>query len=129
LSHEQRTDLTIAGIHHVQITCPTGEEETARHFYCDVLGFTELRKPTSFDGRGGLWLAVGGLQLHIGTEDGVDRRASKAHVAYAVTGLPAWRERLAAQGIETVEGVPIPGYRRCEFRDPFGNRVEFIEAE
>jgi hypothetical protein len=22
--------------------------------------------------------------------------------------------------------VPIPGYDRFEFRDPFGNRVEFI---
>jgi hypothetical protein len=24
--------------------------------------------------------------------------------------------------------VPIPGYERFEFRDPFGNRVEFIQA-
>jgi hypothetical protein len=32
---------------------------------------------------------------------------------------------LAALGIEATEGVPIPGYDRFEFRDPFGNRVEF----
>jgi hypothetical protein len=43
--------------------------------------------------------------------------------------LAAWRERLAALGIETVEGVQIPGYRRCELRDPCGNRIELIEAE
>ena len=30
-------------------------------------------------------------------------------------------------GIEVVEGIPIPGYDRFEFRDPFGNRVEFME--
>jgi ADP-ribose pyrophosphatase YjhB (NUDIX family) len=60
-------------------------------------------------------------------EDGVDRRASKAHVAYEVDGLGAWRAKLAAAGTEILEGEPIPGWNRFEFRDPFGNRVEFLE--
>jgi catechol 2,3-dioxygenase-like lactoylglutathione lyase family enzyme len=119
----------ITGMRHVQITWPRGQEEVARRFYCDGLGLVEVAKPASLAGRGGLWLAVGDLQLHIGTEEGVDRHATKAHVAYSVTDLPAWRRRLAALGIETSAGMPIPGYRRCEFRDPCGNRVEFIEPE
>jgi hypothetical protein len=49
-------------------------------------------------------------------------------VAYAVRDLTAWRERLAAAGVQLLDGVPIPGYDRVEFRDPFGNRVELIEA-
>jgi hypothetical protein len=49
-------------------------------------------------------------------------------VAYAVTDLAGWRARLAAAGIAILEGIPIPGYARFEFRDPFGNRVELIEA-
>jgi catechol 2,3-dioxygenase-like lactoylglutathione lyase family enzyme len=117
----------IAGIHHVQITVPRGAEPAARKFYCELLGLTEIGKPDSLAGRGGLWLQVGDRQVHIGVEDGVDRPATKAHVAYAVADLRGWRARLEAAGIEILDGVPIPGCERFEFRDPFGNRVEFIE--
>ena len=107
---------------------PAGPGGNRPAVYCGVLGLIELPKPDSLVGRGGIWLSLGDRQLHIGTEEGFDRRATKAHVAYAVVDLPGWRERLAAAGIEAIEGVPIPGHRRFEFRDPFGNRVEFIEA-
>ncbi len=56
------------------------------------------------------------------------RTATKAHLAYAVTDLAWWRERLAREGVQALDAVPIPGYDRFEFRDPFGNRGEFIEA-
>jgi catechol 2,3-dioxygenase-like lactoylglutathione lyase family enzyme len=117
----------IQGIHHVQITIPKGAEDEARHFYCRTLGLPEIDKPASLAGRGGLWLQVGDRQAHIGVEDGVDRLATKAHVAYEVADLAAWRARFAALGIEILEGVPIPGCDRFEFRDPFGNRVEFLQ--
>jgi hypothetical protein len=32
-------------------------------------------------------------------------------------------------GIEVADGVPIPGYQRFEFRDPFGIRVEVLEQQ
>lgn len=118
--------MTIIGLHHVQITIPKGAEEEGRRFYCEVLGLTEVKKPESLGGRGGFWLQVGNRQVHVGTEDGVDRRTTKAHVAYEVTDIEAWKERLQREGIAILEGVPIPGYDRFEFRDPFGNRVEFI---
>jgi catechol 2,3-dioxygenase-like lactoylglutathione lyase family enzyme len=118
----------ITGVDHVQITIPPGTEEEARAFYCRLLGLREIEKPTSLQGHGGLWLQVGGRQVHIGVEEGVNRRATKAHVAYAVSDLERWRAVLSAQGIKILEGVPIPGYERFEFRDPFGNRVEFIQS-
>jgi catechol 2,3-dioxygenase-like lactoylglutathione lyase family enzyme len=118
----------ITAIHHVQLTVPPGKEPDARRFYCEFLGLPEVAKPASLVGRGGLWVQAGDRQVHIGTEDGVNRPATKAHIAYAVDGLEAWRSKLVAAGIEVLEGVPIPGYRRFEFRDPFGNRVEFIES-
>lgn len=118
----------ILGLHHAQITVPTGMEEDARRFYCGVLGLPEVEKPASLAGRGGLWLQVGGQQVHVGTEEGAERAATKAHLAYLVDDLDAWRERLAGEGIEALEGVPIPGYARFEFRDPFGNRVEMIQT-
>ena len=118
----------IIGINHVQITVPANAVAKARAFYCGILGLAEMEKPAALQGRGGFWLQVGGNQVHIGTEDGVQRRATKAHVAYAVTNIPAWRVRLMAAGVEILDGIPIPGYQRLEFRDPFGNRVELIEA-
>ncbi len=119
----------IVGIDHVQITVPRGGEEEARRFYRGILGLAEIAKPPSLADRGGLWLAAGDRQLHIGTEDGVDRRATKAHVAYRVGDLEAWRRRLAEHGVEVLESVPIPGCRRCELRDPFGNRLELLEPD
>src|SRR5438046_2508289 len=117
----------ITHIHHAQITIPCGAEDAAREFYCGVLGLPEVDKPAALSGRGGLWLQVGDAQVHVGTEDDVDRTATKAHVAYEVSDLASWRARLQARGIAILEGIPIPGYDRFEFRDPFGNRVEFIQ--
>ena len=118
----------ITGIDHVQITVPADGVEPARAFYCGLLGLREVEKPESLKARGGFWLQVGDRQVHVGIEEGVDRRATKAHIAYAVVGIDDWRDRLAAAGIDLIEGIPIPGYDRFEFRDPFGNRVEFIQA-
>lgn len=117
----------IRGIHHVQITVPKDAEAEARAFYCGVLCLPEVEKPDSLKGRGGLWIKVGDREVHIGTDDGVDRTASKAHVAYEVTDVQLWRQKLKAAGIEPLESVPIEGFDRFEARDPFGNRIEFIE--
>lgn len=117
----------IVGLHHTQITVPRGAEAQARQFYCGTLGLAELGKPAALQGRGGFWLQVGDCQVHVGTEDGVDHAASQAHVAYQVTDIATWRRRLQQHGITILDGVPIPGYERFEFRDPFGNRIELIQ--
>jgi catechol 2,3-dioxygenase-like lactoylglutathione lyase family enzyme len=123
-------EFRVVGLDHVQIAIPKGQEEEARRFYCDVLGLRELAKPEALRSRGGFWLLAGEWQVHVGVEDGgCDRAATKAHVAYRVVGVDAWRERLRRLGIATIDSVPIPGYRRCELRDPFGNRVELIEVQ
>ena len=121
--------MRIVGLHHAQITIPRGAEEQAREFYCGVLGLTEIEKPASLRARGGFWLQVGDREVHVGTEDGVDRHKTKAHLAYQVTDLASWRKKLAEHGISVLESIPIPGYDRFEFRDPFGNRVEMIERK
>ncbi len=117
----------ILRVHHAQITIPKGAEDAAQKFYCDFLGLKETPKPVSLEGRGGFWLEIGAFQIHVGTEDGFDRTKTKAHVAYEVEDLEVWRARLKASDIEILEGVPIPNYSRFEFRDPFGNRVEFLQ--
>jgi catechol 2,3-dioxygenase-like lactoylglutathione lyase family enzyme len=119
--------LRIDAIHHVQITIPKGQDAAARAFYCDVMGLSEIPKPPALAGRGGFWLAVDDRQLHIGVESGGDRSATKAHVAYQVSDITSWRERLQKAGVTILDSTPIPGFERFEFRDPFGNRVELIQ--
>jgi catechol 2,3-dioxygenase-like lactoylglutathione lyase family enzyme len=119
--------LALERVHHAQITIPTGAENAAREFYCDFLGLKELQKPESLKARGGFWLELGAFQIHVGTEADFDRTKTKAHLAYQVENLSAWREKLGEKGIKILEGIPIPGYDRFEFRDPFGNRVEFLQ--
>jgi len=120
--------MRITCIHHAQITIPEGAEDKAREFYCGVLGLPEVPKPAPLAGRGGFWIAAGDQQVHVGTEADVDRAATKAHLAYEVSDLAEWRQALQQRGIQVLESVPLPGFSRFEFRDPFGNRVEFIEA-
>lgn len=117
----------IIGIHNAQVTIPDGAENVARKFYCELLGLPKVKKPASLEGRGGFWLEVGNWQVHIGAENGVDRFSTKAHIAYLVDNLESRREILQSENFEIIEGIPIPGYKRFEFRDPFGNRVEFLE--
>ena len=119
--------MTIQRLHHAQITIPRDAEVEARRFYCDVLGLVEIPKPDSLLKRGGFWVQLGDQQLHIGIEDGVDRWTSKAHLAYQVEDVEAWRHKLITAGCELLDSIPIEGYDRFESRDPFGNRIEFIQ--
>ncbi|MEP6902059.1 MAG: VOC family protein [Actinomycetota bacterium] len=121
--------LLILRVQHTQITIPKGAEDEAREFYCGVLGLKEIPKPEILQTRGGFWLEVGAFQVHIGTEDNARRAQSNAHVAYEVENLNAWREKLIENNVEILESIPIPFYDRFEFRDPFGNRVEFLERK
>jgi catechol 2,3-dioxygenase-like lactoylglutathione lyase family enzyme len=121
--------LLILRVQHAQITIPNGAEDAARAFYCDILGLKEIPKPEILRPRGGFWLEIGAFQVHIGTEDNSKRADSKAHIAYEVENLEAWRTKLSENNIEILDGLPIPYYERFEFRDPFGNRVEFLERK
>ncbi|HEY2748762.1 MAG TPA: VOC family protein [Polyangia bacterium] len=118
----------IAGIHHAQIMIPPGGEAEARRFYGELLGMTEIEKPEPLRARGGLWMQAGDRQLHIGVETpGVDRQATRAHVAYEVVRLDAIRARLERAGVAILDGEPVADLVRFELRDPFGNRVELLE--
>lgn len=74
-------------LHHAQIPIPTGAEEEARQFYCELLGLPEIDKPETLVGRGGFWVQLGDIEMHIGVENGVDRAATKAHLAYEVSDV------------------------------------------
>lgn len=112
-------------IDHVQLAMPSGEEDTARRFYRDLLGMVEIPKPAELARRGGCWFESGEVQVHLGVENDF-RPAKKAHPGlrcrdYAT--LIAW---LSHGGVEVVEVDDIPGVRRCHIHDPFGNRIELV---
>ena len=75
--------MTILSIDHVQIAMPAGEEEKARAFYVDMLGFTEIPKPPELAKRGGAWFQSQNVQLHLGVEADF-KPARKAHPAFIV---------------------------------------------
>ena len=110
---------------HVQVAIPPSSEPTARRFYGDVLGMTEVAKPAALAGRGGCWFASGSAVLHLGVETPF-RPARKAHPAFVVDDLESVAAHLKAAGCECVRSDDeIPGVRRFHTFDPFGNRLEF----
>jgi catechol 2,3-dioxygenase-like lactoylglutathione lyase family enzyme len=113
-------------LHHVQLAIPPGSEAECRWFYCDVLGWRELTKPAALAARGGLWLAAGEDELHLGVEREF-HPARKAHPAFAVADLDEIAGRLKAAGARVEFDVAIAGVRRFYTHDAVGNRIEFLE--
>jgi len=119
--------MPISSIDHVQIAMPAGQEDQARAFYVDVLGFTEIPKPPELAKRGGAWFQSHGVQLHLGVETDF-KPARKAHPAFIVSDLDSLIARVQAAGYETdTSQPPLEGYKRTHVFDPFGNRIELME--
>ncbi|MEL6309795.1 MAG: VOC family protein [Chloroflexota bacterium] len=119
--------MAIMRLHHANISIPPDSEAEARAFYCGLLGLPEIEKPDALKPNGGFWLRLGNCDVHIGTQADIDRHALKTHLAYEVDDLSAWREKLESAGIPTKDNTPIPDFDRFEIRDPFGNRIEFVQ--
>lgn len=100
----------------------------AREFYCDFLGFKEIEKPADLQKNGGLWLEISNAQIHLSIQDGFDPSKTKSHLAYEVSNLAFLKEALAKRGIQWNDNSPVPGFIRGDIRDPFGNRIEFLQA-
>jgi catechol 2,3-dioxygenase-like lactoylglutathione lyase family enzyme len=113
---------------HVQMAMPSGEEGRARAFYRDLLGMAELPKPMELAKRGGCWFASGNVQLHLGVEADF-RAAKKAHPGLQCVDYDSLLSRLRLANVEVEEVDDIPGVRRCHIYDPFGNRIELIDAK
>jgi len=117
----------ILGIDHIQVAAPEGCEIAARQFYGFVLGLEEIDKPVSLRARGGCWFRCGLQQVHIGVERDF-HPARKAHPAFQVADLEGLRERLRSQHVKITEDDALRGVRRFYADDPWGNRLEFLEA-
>ena len=119
--------IGVTGIDHVQLAMPAGGEDAARAFYTGLLGLPEVPKPANLAARGGCWFENGAVKLHLGVEADF-RPAKKAHPALLVGKLAALAARLEDAGVSVRRDGEIPGVKRCHTDDPFGNRIELIQA-
>jgi catechol 2,3-dioxygenase-like lactoylglutathione lyase family enzyme len=118
--------MKVVGVNHVQVNVTAAELPAAREFYLGFLGMTEIHRPDVFKSDG-FWFHAGDREMHVGVEEGVDKSATRAHVAYEVIGLADWRKKIEAAKLPIKDQPKIPGYERFHFRDPFGNNVELIQ--
>ncbi len=121
------TEPAVIGIDHVQLAIPAGGEDDARSFFVGLLGFHEVPKPPLLAARGGCWFRAGATEVHCGVEEPF-QAARKAHPALRVEGYVALCRRLEAAGLPVTPNDEIPGVARCHTADPFGNRIELIDA-
>ncbi len=120
----------LSGIDHVLISMPRGGEDAARAFYGGVLGLREVPKPPPLDTHGGCWFvssANPSLSIHLGAEEPFTP-ARKAHVALLVPDLDGLRAALLASSAEVRDDDADIGVRRFYAFDPFGNRLELVDA-
>ncbi|NGP46543.1 glyoxalase [Bacillaceae bacterium SIJ1] len=114
------------GFDHVQIAIPEGGEDEAREFYNGVLCLPEISKPAVLAKRGGVWFRVGSQELHLGVQTPFFP-ASKAHPAFLVQSVDRIVHILSYYDVEVLFDAPIPGKKRISTKDPFGNKLEWIE--
>jgi catechol 2,3-dioxygenase-like lactoylglutathione lyase family enzyme len=117
----------IIGLDHVQLAMPAGGEEQAEAFYGGLLGFVRLAKPEPMAQRGGCWFQSGAAAVHLGVEADF-RPARKAHPALLVRDLAALASRLIEAGVEVRPNPDQPAGAGCYVDDPFGNRIELLDA-
>ena len=121
--------MTFTGVHHVNIGCRPKDIPAIEKFYGIVLGLTVGSRP-DFPNQG-LWLYMGDHPLiHVvvrfpddwpGSDE---KRSSWDHVAFDVTGVAEYRQRLETWGEHFDEqNVPGAGFQMF-VRDPVGNKIE-----
>ncbi|MBD3731032.1 MAG: VOC family protein [Sphingomonadales bacterium] len=126
LGGASQTTARIIGIDHVQLAMPHGGEDGARAFYAGALGMAEIRKPGHLAVGGGCWFAGGGVEIHLGVEEGFTP-SRKAHPALLVDDLAGMVTRLEQAGVPFSPGKPLAGCIRGDIADPFGNRIELMQ--
>ncbi len=127
----------LVALDHVQVAMPAGGEDKAEAFYAGVLGLHRHPKPEPMASRGGCWFSTapldsppdrpGAVVIHLGVDPDF-RPARKAHPAIVVDGFDDLLARLEAAGVDVRPDAELPGVRRCHLDDPFGNRIELIDA-
>lgn len=112
-------------LQHVNVVYPTGAEAEARAFYAGALGLEEVPKPPEFDPRG-MWFQLGAAQVHL--SPGEPPPPGPWHFCVVADDFEALRRRVQATGADTEDTHSWGERRRFFTRDPWGARIEILEA-
>lgn len=118
--------MQVIGLDHLQIGIPAGGEDRARSFYVGVLGFEEKAPhgPAAVDG---LWLESGTLRIRLApVRDHAP--VTTGHPSLRVSGLREVTRLCREAGYQVVPDETARNVLRAWVFDPFGNRIELIEA-
>ena len=120
----------LLGIDHVQLAMPPGEaaEADADRFYGGVLGLTRVPKPAGTCPAGGCWFEAPSRAAPPRCARTTSGPPRKAHPALLVDDIDAVCQHIVAAGGEVRPRPTMPGIRRLHTDDPFGNRIELIQA-
>ncbi len=121
--------MPLRGVHHVNIGCRPKDIPAIEKFYGSILGLTVGYRP-DFPNPG-IWLYMGDHPLiHVVVRfadewpGSNEKLSSWDHVAFDVTDLDEYRQRLLKSGVHFDEqNVPDAGFQLF-MRDPVGNKIE-----
>lgn len=134
-SPQQAVELRLRGIHHVTAICSDLERTVS--FYRDLLGLTLVKRATNEDDPTARHFYFGDAEASPGSlvsfmeypqmEQGSVGVGVVHHFALragSLGELDAWREHLAAHGVQATDPINRTYYSSIYFRDPDGNIVE-----
>lgn len=119
--------MTLA-LDHIQLAIPKGGEDQCRAFWAELVGLREIDKPEALQTRGGLWFGLAGSELHLGVQEPF-LPALKAHPGFRTTDITALAARFETADHDMVWDTKIMGRKRFFTKDPFGNRLEFLQED
>jgi catechol 2,3-dioxygenase-like lactoylglutathione lyase family enzyme len=117
----------ILGFHHYYFICPPDGRDAARAFYGGLLEMRASPPAAALDDGELLWFFAGDVALHLRFSPDPEPASPRRHLAMRVADAATLRRRLEDAGHATDDAVDLPGQRRFYARDPFGNRIEFVE--
>ena len=118
---------TVVGVHHVQVVVAKGKEQAAREFFCKTLNLPEIPGEHVPQERGGFWVAVGDLPMHVAAGREGAAGLAGGYVAVQVTDIAKWEDRLIKAKVKFIDAPGIEGWMRVVFADPFGNTFELVQ--
>jgi catechol 2,3-dioxygenase-like lactoylglutathione lyase family enzyme len=107
---------------HFLISVPEGEIENAQIFYTEILGLKQIHGDHP---KGARWFQMGDIELHIREES--NQNTSDRHPAFEIENLEEARQYLLQKGVDLSYSSDIDGRQRFFIRDPFANRIEFLQ--
>lgn len=132
----KKNPLHLKCLNHISMQCRSVEESI--NFYCNVLGFVPIRRPSSFD-FDGAWLFNYGIGIHLIKSEDLDGmpevgqiNPKDRHISFQCESMETVEKKLREMKIEFVNGQVVEGGIAVDqlfFHDPDGLMIEVCNCE